>query len=193
MTEATTLYTKILWDMHHLFDDQWTFDGFRGPKSSIEPSLLNPINQLDYFDWLIKKIDLRMDEILLIDDYLLREKLVMTINRAIYDAQMSVISELPYISMIFFFNFLDKIANILVLLKIENNETDAWKKFFEKDFISDTVQKNTESIPNKVGFYLNELINILNELDYGDVTPEYMRDIRNTNHGYDIREKVLKG
>jgi hypothetical protein len=193
MTEANTLYTRILWEMHGLFDDQWTFDGSRGPKCSIEPSLMNPINQLDYFGWLIEKIDSRMEDILEIEDYLLREKLVMTINRAIFDAQMSVISELPYISMIFFFNFLDKIANLLVLLNIEKNEAVAWLKFFEEDFIREILQKNTINIPNKVGTYLNDIVNIfLNELEYGDLSPGYMRDIRNTNHGYNIKEKSVE-
>ena len=26
-------YTNVLWMMHHVLDDQWTFDGSRGPKS----------------------------------------------------------------------------------------------------------------------------------------------------------------
>lgn len=32
MTEANTLFTRILWDFHHVFDDQWTSDGSRGQK-----------------------------------------------------------------------------------------------------------------------------------------------------------------
>lgn len=190
MTEANTLYTKILWDMHGLFDDQWTFDGSRGPKLAAEPVLLNPINQLDYFEFLIKKINDRMEDIIEIEDYLFREKLVMTVNRAIFDAQMSVISELPYISMIFFFNFVDKLTNLMVLLKIENNEKDAWLKFFENDFIRGPLFDIIKNIPNHTGSYLRDIINIfLDELKFGDLSPEYMKDIRNTNHGYNLFKK----
>ena len=101
MTEADTLYTKIMGDFHHLFDDQWTFDGSRGPKSSINEVILNPIKQLDYFQWFIDIIDRRMKDIISIEDTLLREKLVMTVNRTIADAIMSVTNELPYISLVF--------------------------------------------------------------------------------------------
>ncbi|HML04422.1 MAG TPA: hypothetical protein VK426_01480 [Methanobacterium sp.] len=190
MTEANTLYTRILWDFHHVFDDQWTFDGSRGPKSAINEVFLNPIKQLDYFQWFIEKIDNRMNDIISIEDPLLREKLVMTVNRSIADAIMSVTSELPYISMIFFFGFLDKLANIMNLLKIDNSETDAWKKIVNKDFLSSEVFETLQKVPNKSGEHLTNIItSVIEELEYSELSPEDLRDIRNTHHGYNLTRK----
>lgn len=178
MTEANTLYTKILWDLHHVFDDQWTFDSSRGPKSAINEVILNPIKQLDYFQWFIERIDNRMSDIISIEDYLLREKLVMTVNRAINDAVISVTSELPYISMVFFFSFLDKLANIMHLLKIENSEVDAWKKIVNKDFLSSEVFETLQKVPNKAGeHFINIVTSVVEELEYCELSPEDLRDI----------------
>ncbi len=193
MIEANTLYSRTLWDLHGLFNDQLTFSGSRGPKSSINNIILNPINQLDYFQWFFKKINERMKDIISIDDLLLREKLVMTVNRAIFDAQLSVTSELPYMSKVFFFNFLDKLANIMVLLKLENNEAKAWSKLVDADFICNNVLKLIEEIPNRSGTYFVDLvINVINELKMGDISPQDLRDIRNTNHGYNVRLNIIK-
>ncbi|HEX3013430.1 MAG TPA: hypothetical protein VHO92_04040 [Methanobacterium sp.] len=187
MTEANTLYTRILWDLHHVFDDQWTFDGSKGSKSAINEVILNPIKQLDYFQWFIEMIDNRMSDIISIEDYLLREKLVMTVNRAINDAVISVTSELPYISMVFFFSFLDKLANIMHLLKIENSEVDAWKKIVNKDFLSSEVLETLQKVPNKAGEHLTNIItSVVKELEYCELSPEDLRDIRNTHHGYNL-------
>jgi hypothetical protein len=187
MTEANTLFTRILWDFHHVFDDQWTFDGSRGPKSAINEVILNPIKQLDYLHWFIEKIDNRMNDIIFIEDYLLREKLVMTVNRSIADAIMSVTSELPYISMIFFFSFLDKMANIMYLLKIENSEAEAWKKIVNKDFLSSEVLKTLQKVPNKAGEHLANIItSAIEKLEYCELSPEDLRDVRNTHHGYNL-------
>lgn len=187
MTEANTLYTRILWDFHHVFDDQWTFDGSRGPKSAINEVILNPIRQLDYFQWFIEKIDNRMNDIISIEEPILREKLVMTVNRAITDALISVTSELPYISMVFFFSFLDKIANIMHLLKIENSEFDAWKKIVNKDFLSFDVLETLHKVPNNAGEHLiNIVTSVVKELEYSELSPEDLRDIRNTHHGYNL-------
>lgn len=185
MMEAKTLYTRILWDFHHVYDDQWTFDGSRGPKSAINEVILNAINQLDYFEWFINKINQRMVDILNIEDPLLREKLVMTVNRAIADAILSISSQLPYMSMTFFFNFLDKMANIMHLLNIENDDVTAWKKFIDKDFLSNEVLETIKEVPGKVGEHLRNVItNVVEELEYSELSPDDLRDLRNTNHGY---------
>ena len=166
MTEANTLYTRILFDFHHVFDDQWTFDESRGPKSAINEVILNPIKQIEYFQWFIDKIDERMIDIISIEQPLLREKLVMTVNRAITDAILSVTSELPYISMVFFFSFLDKLANVMSLLKIENSESDAWKKIVSKDFLSSEVLEVLQTVPTKAGVHLTNIINsVVEELE----------------------------
>ena len=192
MMEADTLYTNILWDFHHLFDDQWTFDSSRGAKSSTSGIILNPINLLDYFQWFIDKIDNRMKDIISIEDHLLREKLVMTVNRAIYDALLSVTTELPYISKIFFFNFLDKFANIMHLLGMEDNDTKAWLKLVDKNFLCDTVLKTVQNIPNPAGEYLSHIVTFaVKEMEYGELLPDNLRDIRNTHHGYNIKSQSI--
>lgn len=192
MTEAETLYNQILWDLHHVFDDQWTFDSSRGPKSDSNDILLNPIKQLDYFKWFIGKINDRMSDILLIDNSLLREKLVMTINRAIYDAQIAVTSEIPYISKVFFFNFLDKLANFLTMLNNNRKDTKEWKNLLEKDFICNTVRKSIEKIPSMTGEYLIDIIDFaVKEMNFGDLNIEYLRDLRNTNHGYNVDPRSI--
>ncbi|AUB54982.1 hypothetical protein BK007_02410 [Methanobacterium subterraneum] len=187
MTEENTLYTRILWDFHHVYDDQWTFDGSRGPKSAINEVILNPVKQLDYFQWLIEKIDDRMKDIISIEDALLREKLVMTVNRAITDALISVTSELPYMSMVFFFSFLDKLANVMYLLKIETSEVNAWKMIVNTDFLSSKVIKTLKKVPNKAGeHFINIISSVTEELEYNELSPETLRNIRNTHHGYNL-------
>jgi|GEM_PF-2273199 len=192
MTEANTLYTRILWDLHDIFDDQWTFDGSRGPKSSGDHIRLNPLRQLDYFQWFIKKIDERMKDIVTIEDPLIREQLVMTVNRIIVDAQLSVTAELPYISKVFFFNFLDKLANIMTLLNNESNDTDEWKKLVSKDFICNNVLKSVQEVPNEIGEYLVNIVTFaVKEMEYSELNPLALRDIRNTNHGYNLRPNIV--
>ena len=190
MTEANTLYTKVLWDFHHVFDDQWTFDGSRGPKSAINEVIFNPVKQLDYFQWFIRKINDRMNDIIEIDNPLLREKLVMTVNRAIIDALLSITSELPYISMVFFFSFLDKLANIMHLLNIEKSEHEAWIKIVNTDFLSSEVLKTLQEVPNIAGEYLTNIVtSVIEELEHSETTHEDLRDIRNTHHGYNLTRK----
>jgi hypothetical protein len=192
MNEANTLYSQTLWGIFRIFDDQWTFDSSRGPKSSIDPVIMNPINQLDYFQWFFEKIDERMIDILSIEDNLLREKLVMTMNRAIIDSQIAVTSELPYISKVFFFNFLDKAANIMTILNMGNTDTEAWEKLVDPNFIKKNVLKVIENIPNNAGEYLMELVkSIVVEFETEDIKPVDLRDMRNTNHGYNLKKQSV--
>lgn len=102
MIEGRILYQETLWKVHHIFDDQWTFDSSRGPKSAANANLLNPIKNLGYFDWFISQVSGRMSDIIAISDPFAREQLGMTINRAICDAQLCVTSEQPYMSKVFF-------------------------------------------------------------------------------------------
>ena len=139
MTEESTLYTKILWDMHHIFDDQWTFDSDRGPKNSVHPFHIIPTEQLEYYEWFISLINGCMEHIISISDFLKREQLVLTLNRSIFDAQLSIITELPYVAKIFFFNFVDKISNIMALLNDNTDDTYFFKKMFDEDFVKKDI------------------------------------------------------
>jgi hypothetical protein len=90
MIEGRTLFQEILWKIHHVFDDQWTFDSSRGPKTGADINFMNPIKQLGYFDWFLNQVSNRMSDIIAISDPFIREQLGMTINRAICDAQLCV-------------------------------------------------------------------------------------------------------
>lgn len=187
MIDGRTLYQKTLWSVHHVFDDQWTFDSSRGPKSAADTTRLNPIKQLNYFDWFISKVNDRMYDIIDISDPFTREQLGMTINRAILDAQLCVTSQLPYMSKVFFFNCLDKLANLMVLLEFETDETRAWMRLVDKQFLGDEVLSTLKDIPDKAGEYLRWLIeNALEEMRLDALLPQDLRDIRNSHHGYKL-------
>ena len=193
MTEGSTHYQHILWSFHHIFDDQWTFDSSRGPKSSFNAKWLNPIDNVEYFDWFINKMNGRMNDIMDVSNPFKREKLGMTFNRAIYDALLCVTSELPYMSKIFFFNCLDKLSNLMIQLNFKDNEAEAWELLVDEDFVNNEVVSCLENIPNNAGEYINAVLsNALEELKYGDILPKDLHDIRNSHHGYELRTNIIK-
>jgi len=110
----------------------------------------------------------------------------------IVDAQLAVTTELPYISKVFFFNFLNKLANIMKLLKIEDNETETWLRLVNQDFICKTVLKTIKKIPNRAGEYLTDVVNLaVEEMKIGELTPSDLLDIINTHHGYNIKSQSI--
>jgi hypothetical protein len=162
MIEGRTLFQEILWKIHHVFDDQWTFDSSRGPKTGIS-------------------------------DPFIREQLGMTINRAICDAQLCVTCELPYISKVFFFGCLDKLANLMVLLNMEADEIEAWKRLVDERFLNKEVLTTLKDIPDNAGKYLRWIIkHALEEMKLDDLLPQDLRDIRNSHHGYKLRPKTFE-
>lgn len=192
MIEGETLYQETLWSIHHIFDDQWTFDGSRGPKVAADAIRLNPIKQLNYFDWFISKVNDRMSDIIAISNPFVREQLGMTVNRAICDAQLCITSELPYMSKIFFFNCLDKLANLMVLLNVETNEVVAWERLVDKQFLSDEVFSTLKDIPDGAGEYLRWIIeNALEKIRVDGLSPKDFRDIRNSHHGYKLNHQTF--
>lgn len=193
MIEGRTLYQELLWKIPHVFNDQWTFDGFRGPKTAVDVNLINPIKQLGYFDWFIGQISNRMCDIVAISDPFVREQLGMTINRAICDAQLCITCELPYMSKFFFFGCLDKLANLALLLNMETNEIVAWKRLVDKQFLSKEVLAALKGIPDSAGEYLRWIVkHALEEMKLGDLSPQDLRDIRNSQHGYKLRFKTFE-
>ena len=193
MTEESTLYTRILWDMHHIFDDQWTFDSDRGPKNSVHPFHIIPTEQLEYYEWFIRLINGCMEHIISIGDFLKREQLVLTLNRSIFDAQLSTVTELPYVAKIFFFNFVDKIANIMALLNDNTNDAQLFEKMFDEDFVKKDILSVIEKIPNKSGDFFKEILNrVIDELIRAEISPDDLRYIRNTNHGYNLLKNNTK-
>lgn len=192
MTEGGTLYQATLWKIHHIFDDQWTFDSGRGPKRAANPNFLNPIKNLDYFDWLINQISQRMSDIAAISDPFLREQIGMTVNRAICDCQLCVNSESPYMAKVFFFSCLDKLANLMVTLRIEKDETEAWRLLMDEEFLRFKVLTSLENITCNIGTYVRYIVeHVLEEMEMDNLTPSDLRDIRNSQHGYNLRPKTL--
>lgn len=193
MMDGRTNYQEILWDIHHIFDDQWTFDSSRGPKIRADKASLNPVKQqLNYFEWFIEKINEKMQDIIEISDPFLREQLGMTINRAIFDAQLCVSSELPYMSKIFFFNCLDKLRNIMWLINMEKSENDAWDKLLDEDFLCEEVLEILNDIKGNAGTYLQENVKLaVKEMKLDDISPQDLRDLRNTHHGYKLNNGTI--
>jgi len=192
MIEGRTLYQETLWKVQHVFDDQWTFDGSRGPKSAANPILLNPIKQLGYFDWFIGQVNERMLDTIAISDPFVREQLGMTINRAICDAQLCVTTQLPYMSKVFFFACLDKLANVMVLLNMESNEVEAWKRLVDVQFLDNEVLATLKGIPDTAGEYLCWIVeHVSEEMTLDNLLPEDLRDIRNSHHGYKLRPEIF--
>jgi len=193
LIEGRTLYQELLWKLHHVFDDQWTFDSSRGPKSAVKALDLNPVKQLGYFNWIIERISSRMCDIVAMPDPFLREQLGMTINRAICDAQLCTTCELPYMSKYFFFGCLDKLANLAVLLNMETNEIDAWERLLNEEFLNKEVLFKIKDIPDNAGEYLRWIVkHVLEEIKLSDLSPQDLRDIRNSHHGYKLRSNAFE-
>jgi len=195
MTESGTLYQETLWKFHHVLDDQWTFDGSRGPKSKVSEQSFSPIEQLTYFDWFIDQVSQRMSDIIAISDPITREQIGMTINRAICDAHLCITSELPYMSKVFFFGCLDKLANLMTLMRAfeESKDTKAWKRLVSADFLGGDVLDVMGTIPGNIGKCLCRIVKFfLNEVETDSLSPEYLRALRNTHHGYKLSGEMFE-
>lgn len=191
MTEKSTLYTEVMWDFHHVLDDQWTFDGSRGPKTAASATQLNPARQLGYFDWFLTNLGQRMSDLAAMADPLLREQVGMTIDRAMCDAVLAVTTELPYVSKVFFFACLDKLANFAVLTRMCSDEVEAWKWLVDTSFLGE-VRGTLELIPGVAGEYLRWIVeHAIEELRVGGLSSTDLRDLRNTHHGYGLRPEVV--
>jgi hypothetical protein len=108
-------FSHLLWRLHHVYDDQWTFDSRRGPKSATPAKAIKPFENIEFIRWTIAQIANRMYELLAFSDFIQREQFAMTFSRAVFDAILAVSTELPYMSKVFFFACLDKLANLLVV------------------------------------------------------------------------------
>lgn len=188
MTEGDTVHQRVLFAIHHVFDDQWTFDGARGPKSVANAVTLNPIANLGYMEWFIDKVTNRMADIANISDPWKREQVGMTVNRAIYDAVLCVVNQLPYISKTFFFACLDKIANFRVQIGQASNDTEAWLRLVEVDFLRGELTESLRQIPGAAGEHFRSVVDwAAEELEDDDLSPEDLWDMRCSNHGYGLR------
>jgi hypothetical protein len=186
MTESGA-FNHVLWHLHHVFNDQWTFDSHRGPKSITSAKHVKPTKCIDYIRWITDAVSIRMREILQIDDAIRREQLTMTFNRASCDAILAAASQLPYMSKVFFFACLDKVANFLVQIDLFDKDTVAWRYITSEDFLGGEFLKVIRTIPDTPGKELISTIESVSEnLRLDGITPDLLRDYRNSHHGYSL-------
>jgi hypothetical protein len=185
-------YSNILWRLQHIFDDKWTFRSSRGFKSSADDIQLNPVRNIEYFVWFIKRIDDRMKDIVSIVDPLRREQLCMTFTRAVCDCILSITSQLPYMAKVFFFACLDKLCNLFWQLGHAHEEIDAWDTLTNPSFLGGNLISFIKEIPGPVGEHFQRIIEwSVEKMRIDKVTPEVLRDLRNSHHGYKLKEKIV--
>ncbi|NSW92574.1 MAG: hypothetical protein HPY74_18285 [Firmicutes bacterium] len=185
MKEAETLYVHLLWKFHHIFDDQWTFDSSRGPKTAADSTVFNPINILDYFEWYIDLLNYRLEELNHMSEDHIRQQRAMTLNSTICDLFFCISSEIPYLSKMSFFNVVDKISNYMHALGRGKSETDIWRRLLSKEFLSDELINCIKNVPGIIGEEL--ILNIkwvLEQIDMNKISADLLRDLRNSKHGY---------
>jgi hypothetical protein len=186
-------YGDLLWNISHVLNDQWTFDGFRGWKSRLSQDDLKPLDTLTFLEWVISRVSERLADLLSVSNYIECEQMAMTFSRAVCDCVLSVSSELPYMSKVFFFSCLDKLANLHVQSSACLSEQSAWERLVDKSFLSGELTDFLSTVPNPIGKLLSGLVSsVCNELEYSELSPTYFRDFRNTLHGYKLRPGIVK-
>jgi len=172
-----------------VYSDDFAFDKY---GSKFEPNIhkINPVRLKNFFNWFINNIGTTMDYLLRIENPEEREKVAMTLNRAIWDAHISICSEIPYVSKSHFFGVLDKISNILGREdKTSHSDSKEWLNLVDPDFIRNNLGNLYEKRRDPASEYLlgitNNTANYLEEENY---TPSDLYEIRNSIHGYNIRK-----
>jgi len=192
MLEGKTLYQEALWMLEGVFDDSLTSHGSGGPKSAADPDRLSPLHNLGYFEWFMAQVSARMSDIVAISDPFRREQLGMTANRAICDAHLCVTAQLPYMAKVLFFSCLDKLANLMLMLDMHTDEVEAWKRLLDATFITNEVLEALQHVPDEAGQYVRSLAEYAAEaMELDELSPDDMRDIRNSHHGYNLRPRIV--
>jgi hypothetical protein len=198
-------FNHILWDLHNVFDDQWTFDGSRGPKSKIHINYLRIPDTLDYIKWSINLISDKIKELISEADNAYIIKFVNTYNRACCDCILATSIEHPYMAKTFFFACIDKISNILYGMGKYKKDQEALMHLYSDEFLKRELTNFIKKIPGNYGEIFADRIKWANfELKYDmpvyheDDGPkdilnlDLMRIYRNTIHGYFLRDKDVK-
>ena len=111
----------------------------------------------------------------------------MTFNRAVCDGIHAVTTQLPYMSKVFFFGCLDKLANIMVQTNHFEKDTSAWRHITSLQFLKGELMEFARSLPDKPANNLTAIIETASEgLEMNRITPELLRDFRNSLHGYQL-------
>jgi len=182
MTENNSIYTHLLWKFHHVFDDEWTFDSSRGPKSAADPLIFNPINLVEYFEWYIETVDKCLCKLILFDNTT-RQQTIMTLNGLVCDLFFSITSDMPFLSKTFFFNLVDKASNLLS--ESQTSETKTFQNILSEEFLLNELCRTIETVPGMLGNILISDINWATEqLKLDGLNSELLRNLRNSQHGY---------
>lgn len=185
-----TTFTKMFFSigLDSVYSDNEAFDAY-GSKFEADIRDINPIKLKNFFDWFIHRVGETMEYILAIEDAEEREKVAMTLNRAIWDAQIAICSEIPYISKTHFFGVVDKISNIMERGNTTRNaESKRFLELMGTDFIRKKLGSLYEKKNDPIHKYLLKITNnTANYLEAERYTAEDLRDIRNSIHGYNIR------
>lgn len=186
-TGTPSVHQEVVWKIHHVFDDEWTFDGARGAKQRADPRVLNPIRNDEFIQWFVSVISERMSEVCAISDVYEREQLTMTVNRAMIDAQLCIVTELPYLSKVLFFSCLDKLANLKTAGGTTGNEESTWNEQFDGSNLA-AVRERLQQVPTDIGEYIRWLTSHAADIIASErLNPQDFRAIRNSLHGYYLR------
>lgn len=80
----------------------------------------------------------------------------------------------------------------MVLLNIETDEIVAWKRLIEMQFLGTEVLSTLKGIPGSAGEYLRWIVeSALEEMRLDNLSPQNLRDIRNSHHGYKLRPAIF--
>ena len=175
----------------HVFSDNLSQNMPIGETIALKEDFPIPTNQMDYYLWFIEILKSKVKKILHIQDPKKRELIIMTFNRAMTDCMLCVIHILPYLSKLLFFSCLDKLANFFKVLENGTHDADYFKKFFDTDFLTEVLEK-LRDIPCEIGkFFQSILKKAIYIIESEELTPEYMRAMRNSVHGYNLKERNL--
>lgn len=193
MNKGNQVFKYIFENISFVFDNREEFDPYDSQKEMADHILFNPIKLFSYYDWGIQKIEKRILDICNIKNNSKSFLLGMTVNRALYDTLLCILYDSPYISKVFFFNSLDKFANLMTLVSNKKDETTNWKKIVSTDFLKNEIIPFINNISNKIiGEYLLKIVeDTINKMDENNLSPDDLRIIRNSNHGYSLRENQI--
>ncbi|UCC20181.1 MAG: hypothetical protein JSV62_02540 [Promethearchaeota archaeon] len=183
----------VLNSFTHIFSDDLSQHMPMQGTILLKKDFPKPHVQMEYYKWFINIVNLRVKDFLKIQDIFKREQLVMTINRAMCEAQLCIIHMLPYLSKILFFNCLDKLANFNTAIENGIDEAQSFKQFFNIDFLENVVLQKLKEIPDDIGDFIRNLLNeIIIIIQDDNLNPNYMRALRNSVHGYHLYENNLQ-
>ena len=108
----------------------------------------------------------------------------------LFDAQMSIISEVPYTAKSHFFGLVDKLANIQAQLKNfkRAEEKNYWKELVSVDFIQNNLKPKVKQLPGEIGkYYFSILERVISQIKKENHTEQDFLDMRDSLHGYGIK------